>query len=147
MNGRSVNPLLVDLERLLRDRGAQLVACADLRPLAESVRHGLPVGVCIGVILAAEIVAKIENGPTITYAAECDRVNARFTDMIAPRLLALPQPRCLSTHFVKWMGFEPRMKATFRLSKKPADKVYGRNRCRRLGSSWTTPETLPAPRQ
>jgi epoxyqueuosine reductase QueG len=68
--------LFDDLERLLRGRGAALVACADLRPLPENVRNGLPVGVCIGVALAPQIVGEIENGPTTAYAAEYDRANA-----------------------------------------------------------------------
>jgi epoxyqueuosine reductase QueG len=68
--------LFAELERLLRDRGASLVACADLLPLPEDVRSGLPVGVCIGVALAPRIIAEIETGPTIAYAAEYDRVNA-----------------------------------------------------------------------
>ncbi len=76
MNQPINNELLADLERLLSDRGAQLVTCAELRSLPESFRHGLPVRVCIGVTLAPEIVAEIENGPTPTYAAEYDRVNS-----------------------------------------------------------------------
>jgi epoxyqueuosine reductase len=64
-----------DLARLLHDRGATLVGCADLLPLPEDVRNGLPVGVCIGASLAAEIVAEIVSGPTIAYVAEYDRVN------------------------------------------------------------------------
>ncbi len=76
MNLRIENLLFDDLRRLLRDRGAALVACADLQPLPEDVRSGLPVGVCIGVALASEIVARIESGPTTAYAAEYDRVNA-----------------------------------------------------------------------
>ena len=70
------NDLFADLEQFLRTRGATLVACADLLPLPDDVRNGLPVGVCIGVALASEIVAGIENGPTTDYAAEYDRVNA-----------------------------------------------------------------------
>ncbi len=68
--------LFADLEQLLRERGAALVACADLLPLPEDVRNGLPVGLCIGVALAPEVVAGIESGPTTAYTAEYDRVNA-----------------------------------------------------------------------
>jgi epoxyqueuosine reductase QueG len=64
------------LERLLRDGGAALVACADLGALPEQVRDGLPVGVCIGVALEPRIVAEIATGPTTAYAAEYDRANA-----------------------------------------------------------------------
>ena len=52
-----------------------LIAYADLRPLPEDVRNGLPVGVCIGVALEPRIVAQIGSGPTMAYAAEYDRVN------------------------------------------------------------------------
>jgi len=76
MNPRIENLLFADLERLLRDRGATLVACADLQSLPDDVRSGLPVGVCIGVALASEIVAGIESGPTTAYAAEYDSLNA-----------------------------------------------------------------------
>ncbi len=76
MNVRDEEPLLAELEQLLYDHGATLLACADLRPLPEDVRNGLPVGVCIGMALAPRIVADIENGPTTAYAAEYDRVNA-----------------------------------------------------------------------
>jgi epoxyqueuosine reductase QueG len=70
------DPLFADLEQHLRDQGAVLVACADLLALPEEVRSGLPVGVCIGVALAPQIVGEIENGPTTAYAAEYDRANA-----------------------------------------------------------------------
>ncbi len=69
------NPLFVDLEQCLRSQGAMLVGCADLLVLPEEVRDGLPVGVCIGVVLAPQIVGEIENGPTTAYAAEYDRAN------------------------------------------------------------------------
>lgn len=68
--------LFGDLERLLHDGGAALIACADLEPLPEGVRDGLPVGVCIGVALEPRIVAGIESGPTTAYAAEYDCANA-----------------------------------------------------------------------
>jgi hypothetical protein len=76
MNARIAHPLLAGRERLLRDRGAALVACAELLPLPDDVRNGLPMGVCIGVALASEVVAGIESGPTTAYAAGYDRANA-----------------------------------------------------------------------
>ncbi len=57
------------LGQLLTDRGAAIVACADLAPLPPDVRNGLPYGLCIGVPLNAEIIATIQDGPTREYAA------------------------------------------------------------------------------
>jgi epoxyqueuosine reductase len=67
--------LFAELECLLADQGAALVGCADLRPLPAEVRDGLPLGICIGVILSPSIVAGIADGPTRQYAAEYERVN------------------------------------------------------------------------
>jgi epoxyqueuosine reductase QueG len=64
-----------ELADLLGDRGAALVACADLRPLPAEVRQGLPLGLCIGVALTPSIVAGIVDGPTREYALEYERVN------------------------------------------------------------------------
>jgi len=85
MNRHFENLLFADLERLLRGRGTALPACADLRPLPEDMRNGLPVGVCIGVALAPRIVKEIENGPTMAYAAEYDRVNVLLQRLVEDR--------------------------------------------------------------
>jgi epoxyqueuosine reductase QueG len=68
--------LFDDLQRLLRGHGAALLACADLRPLPEDLRDGLPVGICIGVALEPRIIAGLGIGPTAAYADEYDRANA-----------------------------------------------------------------------
>lgn len=68
--------LLEALRKLLVDRGAALVACADLGPLPVEVRAGLPLGICIGVALSPSVLAGIVDGPTKEYAAEYERVNA-----------------------------------------------------------------------
>lgn len=67
--------LRTELEHLLVDRGAALVACADLGPLPAELRHALPQGVSIGVALSPPVVAGIAEGPTKQYAAEYERVN------------------------------------------------------------------------
>lgn len=69
------------LARLLTERGAEIVACADLAPIPVDVRANLPRGVCIGVPLRPEIVAAITGGPTPDYAAEYDRVNALLNEL------------------------------------------------------------------
>ena len=68
--------LFAELERFLVDRGAALVACADLGSLPAEVRQGLPLGVSVGVALSPSIVAGNADGPTRQYAAEYERVNA-----------------------------------------------------------------------
>lgn len=68
--------LFAELRRLLSDRGAALVGCADLEPLPPEVREELPRAVSIGVALAPSIVAGNVDGPTVDYAAEYARVNA-----------------------------------------------------------------------
>jgi epoxyqueuosine reductase len=68
--------LFDEIKRLLADRGAAVVGCADLGPLPAEVREGLPRGISIGVALSPEIVTGIADGPTRAYAAEYERVNA-----------------------------------------------------------------------
>ena len=81
MNEQIDHHLFADLEQLLQNDGAALLACADLRRLPANVRDGLPVGICIGAALSPRIVAEIEGGPTPAYAAEYDRVNMRLQRM------------------------------------------------------------------
>ncbi len=69
--------IAAELGHLLTDRGAAIVACADLTLLPEDVWDGLPRGVCIGVPLTPEIVGTIGMGP----AAEYDRVNKLLTEL------------------------------------------------------------------
>lgn len=68
--------LFAGLKQHLVDRGASIVACADLRLLPGDVRNGLPLGVSIGVALAPSVIARIVNGPTSEYATEYERANA-----------------------------------------------------------------------
>ncbi|MHC4176600.1 MAG: 4Fe-4S double cluster binding domain-containing protein [Planctomycetota bacterium] len=68
--------LFAELQRFLANRGATLVACADLGPLPAEVRQGLPLGISIGAALSPSIVAGIVDGPTEQYASEYLRVNA-----------------------------------------------------------------------
>ncbi len=68
--------LLAELRELLTDRGAALVACADLGPLPADVRQEFPRAISIGVALSPPIVAGNVDGPTEEYQAEYERVNA-----------------------------------------------------------------------
>ena len=73
--------MIDQLGQVLTDRGAGIVACADLGSLPADVRHGLPRGVCIGLPLTPEIIARIKNGPIPEYAAEYDRANALLNEL------------------------------------------------------------------
>ena len=59
----------------LKEKGADLVSCADLQELPEDIRNGLDTGISIAVKLDPQVVSKIEFGPTEEYHAEFDRVN------------------------------------------------------------------------
>ncbi|MEE8451331.1 MAG: hypothetical protein V3R99_05425 [Thermoguttaceae bacterium] len=75
--------LLANLQRTLVDRGAAIVAVADLQSLPADVRAGLPRAVCIGVALDPSIVAGIVDGPTLAYADEYQRVNELLNRLAA----------------------------------------------------------------
>ena len=72
MTHSNLNQPLTDL---LKNAGADLVGFADLTPLPEDVRAGLPFGIAIGSRLDADIVRSLADGPSLEYAAEYDRVN------------------------------------------------------------------------
>ena len=67
--------LFAQLESLLTSRGLTFLACADLTALDSSVRHDLPVGICLGVGLDPVVVSQIADGPTREYAAQYKHVN------------------------------------------------------------------------
>ncbi len=69
------------METLLASRGLTFLACADLTPLQPSVRHGLPVGVCLGVGLDPGVVSGIAGGPTREYAAHYKDVNRLLNEL------------------------------------------------------------------
>ena len=64
-----------DLETVLRFKGADLVAFADLSELPADVRDGFSFGISIAVALNREIVSQIVEGPTREYNDEYERVN------------------------------------------------------------------------
>ena len=65
-----------EVHGFLADRGAALVACADLGPLPADVRKEFPRAISIGVALSPPIVAGNVDGPTEEYQAEYERGNA-----------------------------------------------------------------------
>jgi len=67
--------LLSKLESRLIPQGLTFLACADLAALPSSTRHGLPVGICLGVRLDPRIISQISEGPTREYAAQYRNVN------------------------------------------------------------------------
>jgi epoxyqueuosine reductase len=75
--------LFREVELLLTQGGAALVGCGDLGPVPAEVRHGLPLGISIGVALSPQIVAGITRGPTTQYAEEYRRANALLDGLAA----------------------------------------------------------------
>jgi epoxyqueuosine reductase QueG len=71
--------MLGDLKPYLYSIGADLVGFADIGPVAEEDRNGLPRAVSIAVALNPNIASKIGRGPTREYWDEYKRVNERLT--------------------------------------------------------------------
>ncbi len=69
------------LAEFLKAQGASIVGFADLGPVPEEVRAGLPRGVSFGVALTPSIVAGIADGPTEEYAQEYTRVNKQLGEI------------------------------------------------------------------
>lgn len=69
------------METFLVSRGLTFLACADLTPLQPSVRHDLPVGICLGVRLDPGVVSGIADGPTREYAAHYREVNRLLNEL------------------------------------------------------------------
>ena len=68
---------------MLLDRGAALVASADLSAVDELARRGLPRAVSIAAALDARIIAGIRTGPTAEYCAEYGRANGFLNELTA----------------------------------------------------------------
>jgi epoxyqueuosine reductase QueG len=74
-------PLLDDLHALLLAAGACQVGAADLTPLPEEVREGLPRGLSLGAVLRPEIIAGLIEGPNEAYLADYERLNVLLTEL------------------------------------------------------------------
>jgi epoxyqueuosine reductase len=80
-----------DLALRLREAGAALVGFADLTPLPQATRHGLPRALSLAVALDPAIVAGLTAGPTTAYHVEYQRANellARLADQAVATLQA-----------------------------------------------------------
>lgn len=69
------------LRALLQERGAALVGFADLEPIADDARLGLPRSVSIAVALDPAIVASIYDRPNEEYVAEYRRRNELLAEL------------------------------------------------------------------
>ena len=65
----------------LIEKGASIVAYADLSSIPEKYRKGYRYGIAIGVALAPEIVLGIKDGPTLAYYDEYKRVNSLLDEL------------------------------------------------------------------
>jgi epoxyqueuosine reductase QueG len=74
--------LFAKLEGLLKGCGLTFMACADLSPIPECTRSGLPFGICLGVRLRPSVIAGITHGPTPDYSRLYVEVN-RLLDELA----------------------------------------------------------------
>jgi epoxyqueuosine reductase len=70
-----------EVEQKLRSAGASLVGFADVSGLPASLTGGLPRAISIGVRLDRAIVREIEDGPTLRYFAEYNRINALLAQL------------------------------------------------------------------
>lgn len=93
------------LKKELHNRGASVVAFADLYELPEEVCQGYPYGISIGVALNPGIIAQIVEGPTSDYEAEYNRVNRLLETLAA-----------LAAQYLQQQGFEA-LPATVTLTK------------------------------
>ena len=71
--------MLGDFKFYLRSTGADLVGFADIDPVPQKDRDGLPRAVSIAVALDPKIVSEIGLGPTREYWDEYRRVNDKLT--------------------------------------------------------------------
>ena len=69
-------PAAIEIATVLKSRGADLVAYADLGGLPADVRLGFPRGISVGVALDAKIISGITEGPTREYLDEYERATA-----------------------------------------------------------------------
>lgn len=70
-----------ELEAVLKSRGASLVGFADLSPVAESIREGMPYAVSVAVGLSPLVISEITEGPTMKYYEDYNRVNTLLAEL------------------------------------------------------------------
>ncbi len=64
-----------EIKEKLIEKGASIVAYADLSAIPEQNRKGYNYGIIIGTALSPEIISGIDNGPTIDYYKEYEQKN------------------------------------------------------------------------
>ncbi len=67
-----------ELTEHLQNKGADIVAFADLNEIPSEQRQHLPIGISIAIALNPEIVAEIQENPTLEYYEEYKRVNVHL---------------------------------------------------------------------
>lgn len=67
--------MTADIEALLRDNGAALVAFGDVTALPADSRQEMPVGIIFAMAVDLMITASLVDGPSPAYAAEYERLN------------------------------------------------------------------------
>ena len=70
--------VLDELRRHPLERGAALVAAADVRVLPEAARSSMPTAVAIAMALGPAVISGIAAGPTEAYCREYERANAEL---------------------------------------------------------------------
>ncbi|MFC1950967.1 4Fe-4S double cluster binding domain-containing protein [Chloroflexota bacterium] len=70
-----------ELKSILLSSGASLVGYADLSRIDPGLRDDLPMGISIGVALNPDIIAGINNGPTMAYIGEYERANGLLDEL------------------------------------------------------------------
>lgn len=69
------------LQKKLKEKGASIVEFADLSGIRPENRRDYPRGILIGVALDPEVIKGIENGPTLQYYDEFNRVNSLLNQL------------------------------------------------------------------
>ena len=69
------------IKAALLNRGASLVAFADLIQMPADVRHSMRFAISIAVALDPSIIAEVRTGPTPEYYSEYRRANALLSDL------------------------------------------------------------------
>jgi epoxyqueuosine reductase QueG len=72
------NRLTEDMRTFVHDEGAALVGIGDLTALPAEARRGMPRGIVFALPLDPAIAASLVDGPSPSYAAEYERLNARL---------------------------------------------------------------------
>jgi epoxyqueuosine reductase QueG len=77
---------MISIQDTLRNeligRGAVLVGYGDLSEIPAETRWGLPIGICIAVKYAKNVIIGISDFPTKAYAAQYDELNSLLDELV-----------------------------------------------------------------